>query len=398
MISEKMKGFVQNSSAIRAMFEEGKILAKEYGAENVYDFSLGNPSVEPPESVKRALIHILEEESPNYVHGYTNNSGYEDVRTYVANANNTEFGTTYKQDHVIMTNGAAGALNILFKTLLNPGDEVIAIAPFFGEYRAYVGNFDGKLAVVSADTENFQIQLGQLEAAITTKTKALIINSPNNPSGAIYSEKTLKDLSALLEQKAKEIGHPIYLVSDEPYRYLAYDGATVPFVPHFYRNTFVAYSFSKSLSLPGERIGYILVSPDMDGYEEIIFALNVANRICGFVNAPSLFQRVLPYCMKERTNIAVYEKNRNLLYNMLTEIGYECYKPAGAFYLFPKSLISDDIAFCNAGKEFRILSAPGASFACPGHFRLAYCVSEKTIENSYDSFKKLYDKFRGKNR
>lgn len=393
MISEKMKAFTQNSSVIRAMFEEGKKMSALYGAENVYDFSLGNPSVEPPQSVKDAIIKILNEETPNYVHGYTNNSGYEDVREFVANSTNKEFGTNFTFENVVMTCGAAGGLNIILKSILNPDDEVIVFAPFFGEYNAYVKNYDGKLVVVEADTETFQLNIESFKDKITEKTKAVIINTPNNPTGVVYSEETLKKLSALLCEAEEKIGHPIYLISDEPYRRLIYDGLTVPFVSKYYKNTFVAYSFSKSLSLPGERIGYIIVNSQLDGFEEMMNALNVANRIIGFVNAPSLFQRVLPYCMEEKADLETYDKNRKLLYNMLTDLGFECVKPEGAFYMFPKTLIADDKEFCNTAKEFRILSTPGSAFNCAGHFRLSYCVSTETIERSYESFKLLAKKY-----
>lgn len=394
MISEKMQYSVKNSSVIRAMFEEGKKMALQYGEENVFDFSLGNPSVEPPDSVKKAIFTILEKDSPNFVHGYTNNSGYEDVRRFIADSTNHEFKTNFSYENVIMTNGAAGGLNIIFKTLLNPGDEVIVIAPFFGEYQAYIQNYNGKLVVVPANTETFQINLSALEEKITQKTKAVIINSPNNPSGAVYSENTICSLASILEQKEAEFGTSIYLISDEPYRRLAYDQIEVPFVSQYYKNTFVAYSFSKSLSLPGERIGYVLVNTEADSFEEIMQALNVANRILGFVNAPSLFQRIIPACMEEKTDLETYDKNRNLLYSMLIDLGFSCLRPVGAFYLFPKTLISDDIAFCNAAKEFHLLTVPGTSFHCPGHFRLSYCVPTKIIERSYDSFKKLSDKYK----
>ena len=395
MISEKMKAFTANSSVIRAMFEEGKKMSALYGAENVYDFSLGNPSVEPPKSVKDAIIKILNEETPNFVHGYTNNSGYEDVRKFVADSTNAEFGTNFSFENIVMTCGAAGALNIIFKSILNPDDEVIVFAPFFGEYNAYVKNYDGKLVIVEADTETFQLNIEAFKSKINKNTKAVIINTPNNPSGVVYSEETIKKLAAVMSEAEKEIGHPIYLISDEPYRRLIYDGLTVPFVSKYYKNTFVAYSFSKSLSLPGERIGYIIVNSEIDGFEEMMNALNVANRIIGFVNAPSLFQRVLPYCMNEKTDIETYDKNRKLLYGMLKDLGFECVKPEGAFYMFPKTLIPDDKEFCNAAKEFRILSTPGSAFNCSGYFRLSYCVSTETIERSYDSFKALAKKYLG---
>ena len=395
MISERMKAFTANSSVIRAMFEEGKKMAALYGKENVYDFSLGNPSVEPPKSVKEAIIKILNNESPNFVHGYTNNSGYEDVRKYIADSTNREFGTKFDVENIVMTCGAAGALNIIFKSILNPDDEVIVFAPFFGEYNAYVKGYDGKLVIVEADTETFQLNTEAFKSKITDKTKAVIINTPNNPSGVVYSEDTLKKLSEILVEAENKIGHPIYLISDEPYRRLVYDNIEVPFVSKYYKNTFVAYSFSKSLSLPGERIGYIIANSELDGFEEMMNALNVANRITGFVNAPSLFQRVLPYCMDEKADIETYDKNRKLLYSMLTDLGFECIKPEGAFYMFPKTLIKDDVAFCNSAKEFRILSTPGSAFSCPGHFRLSYCVSTETIERSYDSFKALAKKYLG---
>lgn len=395
MISEKMKAFTANSSVIRAMFEEGKKMSALYGAENVYDFSLGNPSVEPPKSVKDAIIKILNEETPNFVHGYTNNSGYEDVRKFVADSTNAEFGTNFGFENIVMTCGAAGALNIIFKSILNPDDEVIVFAPFFGEYNAYVKNYDGKLIIVEADTETFQLNIEAFKSKINKNTKAVIINTPNNPSGVVYSEETIKKLAAVMSEAEKEIGHPIYLISDEPYRRLIYDGLTVPFVSKYYKNTFVAYSFSKSLSLPGERIGYIIVNSEIDDFEEMMNALNVANRIIGFVNAPSLFQRVLPYCMNEKTDIETYDKNRKLLYGMLKDLEFECVKPEGAFYMFPKTLIPDDKEFCNAAKEFRILSTPGSAFNCSGYFRLSYCVSTETIERSYDSFKALAKKYLG---
>lgn len=395
MISDKMKEFAAGSSAIRAMFEEGKKMAAIHGAENIYDFSLGNPSVEPPKAVKKAIIKILSEENPNFLHGYTNNSGYEDVRSTIAKKTNAEFGTHYRENNIIMTCGAAGGLNVIFKVLLNPQDEVIVFAPFFGEYNAYVKNFDGKIVVVEAETESFQINLKAFESKITNRTKAVIINTPNNPTGVVYSEKTIEELSAVLNRKQKEYGQPIYLISDEPYRYLAFDNVTVPYAANYYSNTFVGYSFSKSLSLPGERIGYIIANSEMDGFEEIMSAMNVANRILGFVNAPSLFQRVIPYCMDEKCDLALYDANRKKLYDMLTSFGFSCVKPTGAFYMFPKALIPDDKEFCNAAKEFRILIVPGSSFSCPGYFRIAYCVSSKTIENSYESFQALAKKYLG---
>ena len=288
MISEKMQGYVKNSSAIRAMFEEGKRLASIYGAENVYDFSLGNPNVPAPEAVKEAALHVLNEEDSLMVHGYMSNSGYEDVRKAVADSLNNRFGTHYDESNLVMTVGAAGGMNVIFKTLLNPGDEVIAFAPYFGEYRAYVTNYDGVLKVVSPNTETFQPNLEAFEELLTEKTKAVIVNTPNNPTGVVYSAETLRNLAEILEKKQKEYGTSIYLISDEPYRELVYGGVEVPWIPDFYWNTIVGYSFSKSLSLPGERIGYLVLPTEMDDSEAIKNAANVATRILGYVECAIL--------------------------------------------------------------------------------------------------------------
>ena len=393
MISDKMAGLVNGSSAIRAMFEEGRRLAGIYGAENVYDYSLGNPSVEPPKEVKEAIIKILNTEEPNFVHGYTSNSGFEDVREFVANHTNKKFGTHFGMENVVMTNGAAAALNITFKCILNPGDEVITFAPFFTEYKNYVASYDCILNVVPANTETFEVSFEEFEKLITPKTKAVIMNTPNNPSGIVYSEETIKRIAAVMEKKQAEYGTEIFLISDEPYRELVYDGAVVPYVSKYYKNTFVAYSFSKSLSLPGERIGYLIVNSEIDDFEKMMFALNVANRVSGFVNANSLFQRVIPMCMDCKVDIEIYNRNRIDLYNKLTELGFKCVKPQGAFYMFPQTPIEDDVAFCNAAKEYNLLLVPGSGFGCKGHMRLSYCVSHDTIVNSFPAFEKLAEKF-----
>ena len=393
MIADKMKSFVAGSSAIRGMFEEGKKMAAIYGAENVYDFSLGNPSLEPPAAVKEAVLKVLEETSPNELHGYPSNGGFEDVRLAIAQQQNRLHGTNYNEENIIMTVGAAAGLNIILKAILNPGDEVIVFAPFFGEYASYVANYDGVLVTVSPDIQTFQPNMDELEQKITKNTKALIINTPNNPTGVIYSEETLKTLSEILTKKEKEIGHPIYLISDEPYRELFYGDFKIPFVPDFYPNTIIAYSFSKSLSLPGERIGYVTIHSEADGFEELVSAMTVANRISGFVNAPTLWQKVVPYVMDTHVDVSVYKKNRDDLYAILQELGYPCVLGDGAFYLFPQSLIPDDKAFCNAAKEFRLLIVPGSSFGCPGHFRMAYCVDNATIHNAKESLKLLKEKY-----
>lgn len=389
MISEKMKELTKNSSAIRAMFEEGMRLSSIYGPENVYDFSLGNPSAPPPDTVKNAIIKLLNDKSPMAVHGYTVNSGDEEVRSFIADSENREFGLNLSAGNIILTCGAAGGLNIVLKCILNPGDEVIAFAPFFGEYRAYAKNYDGAIVSVPVETNTFQPDIEAFRAALSSKTKAVIINTPNNPSGAVYSEETIKAIADALYEKSKELGRPIYLISDEPYRKIVFDGIKIPNVSKYYKNTFVCYSFSKSLSIPGERIGYITVSSGMDGFEEMMNALNVANRVCGFVNAPSLFQMILPLCMNEKVDMSGYTKNRDELYNMLTSLGFKCFKPQGAFYIFPESPIKDDAEFCSAAKEYRILATPGSAFNCPGFFRLAFCVDEEVIYRSRESFAAL---------
>jgi aspartate aminotransferase len=396
MISSKMIGLVQNSSIIRAMFEEGKKLAAIYGAENVYDFSLGNPSVEPPKAIKNAIVDIITNENANLVHGYMSNSGYEDVRAAVAESINKKFQTSFHQENIVMTVGAAGGLNVIFKTLLNPGDEVITFAPFFGEYRNYVSNFDGELIVISPNTKDFQPKLDEFEEKITAKTKAVLVNTPNNPTGVVYSEKTIIALSDILRKKEAEYGTSIYLIADEPYRELAYDGVHVPYLTKYYKNTIVGYSFSKSLSLPGERIGYLVIPSEIDDSSDIMAAANVANRILGFVNAPSLIQRVVAKCLDAEVDITVYNRNRELLYNSLIEYGYSCVKPEGAFYLFVKAMEENDKAFAEAAKKHNILIVPGSSFGCPGYCRIAYCVDYSTIENSLPGFKKLAEEYLAK--
>ena len=394
MISEKMKVLVAGSSVTRAMFEEGNRLAKIYGRENVYDFSLGNPNVPAPEKVKTAAIDILNTVDPVKLHGYMSNAGYEEVREKIANSINKRFGMNYGMNNILMTVGAAGGLNVILKVLLNPGDEVIAFAPFFGEYRNYVSNFDGNMVVISPDTATFQPKLDEFEEKITNKTKVVIVNSPNNPSGVIYSEETFEKMAAILEKKEKEFGTSIYLVTDEPYRELAYGGIKVPYVPKFYHNTVVGYSYSKSLSLPGERIGYLVLPNELDDYEDVWAAAVVANRILGFVNAPSLQQLFLAECLDESTDISYYERNRNTLYDGLTEIGYECPSPDGAFYLFMKTPIEDDKQFCELAKKYNILVVPGSAFACPGYCRIAYCVAYETICNSLPKFKELFEEIK----
>ncbi len=390
MIADKMRDMVKNSSAIRAMFEEGNRLAKIYGAENVYDFSLGNPNVPAPQAVKDAIVELVNEEDPITLHGYTNsNAGYEDVRQAVAESLNARFDTAFTGKNIIMTVGAAGGLNVALKVLLNPGDEVITFAPYFGEYRSYTANFDGVLIAISPDTETFQPKLDEFESKITAKTKAVIVNTPNNPTGVVYSEETIEKMAAILERKQKEYGTDIYLISDEPYRELAYDGVEVPYLTKYYANTIVGYSFSKSLSLPGERIGYLLIPDEASDSESLISAACVATRILGFVNAPTLQQKMVVKCLNEKTDISYYDRNRETLYNGLTQLGFTCIKPQGAFYLFVKSPIENEKEFCEAAKKYNILIVPGSSFGCPGFVRMAYCVAYETIVNSLPKFKEL---------
>ncbi len=393
MIADKMVGFVKNSSVIRAMFEEGNRLAKIYGKENVYDFSLGNPNVPAPKEVEDAIREILAEEESTFVHGYMSNAGYEDVREQIAEHLNRLHGTNFKADNLLMTVGAAGGLNVILKTLINPGDEVIAFAPFFGEYRSYVGNYDGVLVVVPPDTETFQPNLEAFADLITAKTKAVIVNTPNNPTGVVYSEAVIRKMAAIMEEKEKEFGTSIYLISDEPYRELAYDGVEVPYLTKYYHNAIVGYSYSKSLSLPGERIGYLVMPDELDDAEDIQSAANVANRILGFVNAPSLIQRAVAKCLDAKTDVGYYDRNRKLLYESLTEMGYTCIKPEGAFYLWVKSPVPDESEFCAEAKKHNILIVPGSSFAGPGYVRIAYCVAYETIENALPGFAKVAEHY-----
>ena len=389
MIAEKMIPFVQNNSAIRTMFEEGNRLKKKYGADKVFDFSLENPSVPAPDCVREAIIDLVNSEEPAVLHGYMNNAGFEDVREVIAQSLNRRFGTSFSAKNLIMTVGAASGLNVILKTILNPGEEVIVFAPYFLEYGAYVKNYDGKLIEVSPDTDTFQPNLQELKEKITANTRAVIVNTPHNPTGVVYSEETIRALTSILEEKQREFGNVIYLISDEPYRELAYDGVKVPYLTKYYNNTVVGYSYSKSLSLPGERIGYLVIPDELEDSETVIAAAGIANRILGSVNAPSLMQKVIARCVDAEVDVAAYDRNRLALYNGLMECGFQCIKPQGAFYLFVKSPVPDEKAFCEAGKKYNILMVPGSSFACPGYVRLAYCVSHETILHSLPEFRKL---------
>lgn len=393
MVSKSMESLMKNNSVIREMFDEGKRLEKIYGEENVFDFSIGNPNVTTPNEIKENIIRILNDENPLDIHGYMNNSGYFSVRENIANHLTKTKGVPLEDKNIIMTCGAAGGLNIILKTLINPEDEVIILAPYFGEYINYINNYSGKTVIVSCEEDTFEPNLDELKRKITDRTKAIIINSPNNPSGIIYSEETIKAISNILIETSKKLGSTIYLISDEPYREIVYDGATVPYILKYYKNSLIVYSYSKSLSLPGERIGYIVVNPELDYLSELLSALNIANRVLGFVNAPSLFQKVVSMSLDLEVNVDIYKKNRDLLYNHLTNLGFECLKPQGAFYLFPKSPIKDDKKFCNELKKFNILAVPGSVFGCDGYFRLSYCISYEKIKKSLKAFEKVAELF-----
>lgn len=393
MISDKMKKLLENNSIIREMFEEGKKLKKIYGEENVYDFSLGNPNIPAPPKINDTIIKIVENEDSYILHGYMSNSGFEDVRKKIADSINEKFFTNFNFSNIIMTVGAASGLNIVLKSILNPNDEVITIAPYFSEYNNYIQNYDGIVVPVKANENNFMPNLELFEKSINSKTKAVIINTPNNPTGVIYTEEIIKNIAEIMERKQKEYNTQIYLISDEPYRELVYDDTKVPYVTKYYNNTFIVYSYSKSLSLAGERIGYVLVSNEMDDSQNMIEAITISNRIIGCVNAPSLMQKVVAECLDESINVEEYKKNRDLLYEIVTNSGFECVKPQGAFYLFVKTPIKDDKEFCKIAKKYNLLFVPASSFAYPGYVRIAYCVSYDIIKRSKDAFLKLGQEF-----
>ncbi len=390
MFSERIVGSLSGGSAIRAMFEQGNILKKKYGAENVYDFALGNPDPEPPASVIEDLKKYASEPG---IHKYMPNAGYPDVREKIAAYMKKETGVDFASNNIIMVTGAAAGLSITMDSLLNPGDEVIVIAPFFGEYRGYVSNFGGKIVSVPSIPGTFQLDVPAIEKAITDKTKAIILNSPNNPSGAVYTKESLVALNVVLEDAQKKTGNVIYVVSDEPYVKIAYDGVKVPAISAIFKNSIVVNSFSKSLALPGERIGYVAVNPAIEGADILMDAMIFCNRTLGFVNAPGLFQKVVADHLYDVAGLEAYKERRDALYEILIETGYECEKPQGAFYLFPKAPIADDVAFCNRAINHRLVLVSGTGFGYPGYFRLAYCVSMDTIKNSKESFAALRKEF-----
>ena len=387
--NEKAYSLGSKRSIIREIFEYSKVRASEIGAENVYDFSLGNPSVEPPKEVENALKELLQTENSVLLHGYTSAQGDLKVRTAISNKINADFNLNLSPNNIYMTCGAAASLSICLKAVVNSGDECIVFAPFFTEYRVFIENAGGKLISSMPESDSFQVDILDFESKITPKTKAVIINSPNNPSGVVYSEQTIKKVCDVLEKKQREYNKVIYLIADEPYRELVYDNVNVPYLMNYYKNTLVCYSFSKSLSLPGERIGYIAVNPEMQDSEKVYLAVCGAGRSLGYVCAPSLFQQVIAKCLDAKVNIDAYKKNRDLLYNNLVKYGFKCVKPDGAFYLFVKSPDKDATSFYLKAKAREILVVPCDDFGVEGYVRIAYCVDYKRIENSLPHFEEL---------
>ena len=393
-INEKAYALGSKRSIIREIFEFGKKRAAEIGAENVFDFSLGNPSVEPPQEVTQAIKELLETQNSVSLHGYTSAQGDAGTRAAVADSINKRFNLSLTPDNIYMTCGAAASLTISLKAILKPGEECIVFAPFFTEYRVFIENAGGKVVVSKPQEKDLQIDLRDFESRINENTRAVIINSPNNPSGVVYSEKVIKELCAVLTKKEKEYGQTIYLISDEPYRELVYGGVKVPYLMNYYDDTLVCYSYSKALSLPGERIGYIAVSPAMKGSKEVYLAVCGAGRMLGYVCAPSLFQQVIRRCVDAKVNIAAYKENRDILYNALVGFGYDCVKPDGAFYLFVRALGGDAVKFYEKAREKDILLVPCDDFGVEGYVRIAYCVEKDRIERSLPKFKKLIEEYK----
>ena len=388
-ISGVIKESIEKSSWIRKMFEEGAKLKSQFGAENVFDFSLGNPDVEPPADFFKVLQKLAVEKTPG-VHGYMPNAGFPGVRDSIAEKISAQHAVKLDKETIIMTCGAAGGMNVVMKTILDPGDEVIVIKPYFAEYGFYISNHQGKMIEVDSG-ENFSLDPEKVKQAVTSRTRAVIINSPNNPTGKIYSEKEIEALAVVLKKSANS--RPVFLIADEPYREIVYDGRPVSPVLSKYNNSFVINPYSKSLSLPGERIGFIAVNPQMEGHSLIMAGLNLCNRILGFVNAPALMQRIVAQLNNASVDVESYKKRRDMLINGLKDAGYEFNNPDGAFYLFCKAPGGDDVAFVRHLQTFNILAVPGTGFGGPGYFRLAYCVSEKTITNSIPKFKEAIKNF-----
>lgn len=392
MISETMCRLGKHKSVIREIFEYSKERAAEIGAENVFDFSLGNPNVPAPDSVKDTIRKLLDEKDDLYLHGYTSAQGDADTRQAVAEDLNRRYGTHFHADNFYMTCGAAASLKICLTALTVPGDEFLTFAPYFPEYQVFVETAGASFRPVQTEEGTFQIDFEKLEAALTEHTKGILVNSPNNPSGVIFPEAAVQKLAELLREKSEAYGHPIYLIADEPYRELAY-GKDVPYLTKYYDNTLVCYSYSKSLSLPGERIGYILVPDELEDCQDMYAAVCGAGRALGYVCAPSLFQHVIAACAGQVSDLGVYRENRELLYGSLTEYGYECVYPDGAFYLFVKALEEDANAFCERAKKYELLLVPGDDFGAPGYVRIAYCVTTHQIRRSLPAFRALAEEY-----
>lgn len=388
-MNRRMYGLGSKRSVIREIFEFGKQRAAEVGAENVYDFSLGNPSVAPPQAVEDAIEDLLRGKDMTALHGYTSAPGDLATREAIAGHIRETFGVPADAGHIYMTCGAAASLTISLSAICNAGDEVITFAPYFTEYKVFAETAGASLIALPSDPDTFQIDFSALEGAISPKTAAVLVNSPNNPSGVVYGRETVEKLAALLAEKSAEYGHTIYLISDEPYRELVYGGVEVPYLPAYYKDTLVCYSYSKSLSLPGERIGYIFVSPQAKDAGELYLAVCGAGRALGYVCAPSLFQKVIARCQGMTSDVSVYEKNRNTLLSALTAYGFKCVRPDGAFYLFVRSPEPDANAFCERAKQYDLLLVPGDDFGCKGYVRIAYCVSPAMIARSLPAFEKL---------
>ncbi len=393
MVSERMKGLGNARSVIRELFEYGKLRAAQVGAENVFDFSIGNPSVPAPAAVNEQAIRLLREQ-PEQIHCYTSAQGDAGARQRFADSLNRRFGASYTANELYLTVGAAASLCCVFNGLTCPGDEFIVFAPYFPEYKVFIEGAGAKMVMIPPEIESFQIDFDAFERAVTPHTKGVVVNSPNNPSGVVYSRQTLERLAEVLTRKSREYGHPIYLVSDEPYREIVYGGVKVEWIPHLYRDTIVCYSFSKSLSLPGERLGYVLVPAGVTGSGDVYAAVAGAGRSLGYVNAPSLFQQVTSLCCDMTADIGVYEENAKLLVRALREMGYHVVEPNGAFYLFPRSLEPDDGAFSQRAKEHDLLIVPGSGFGAPGHVRISYCVPTERIRRALPRFQALADSYR----
>lgn len=393
MVSERMKGLGTARSVIRELFEYGKVRAAEVGAENVFDFSIGNPSVPAPSAVNETAIRLLQEQ-PDLIHAYTSAQGAVDARERFADSLNRRFDARCTPDRLYLTVGAAASLCCVFNGLTCPGDEFVVFAPYFPEYKVFIEGAGAKMVLIPPEIEGFQIDFDAFEKALSPNTKGVLVNSPNNPSGVVYSRATLERLAAILTEKSKEFGHPIYLISDEPYREIVYAGFEVPWVPHIYRDTIVCYSFSKSLSLPGERIGYVFVPKEAAEGDDVYAAVAGAGRSLGYVNAPSLFQQVTSLCCDMTADLKIYEENAKLFVSALREMGYHVVEPGGAFYLFPRSLEPDDMAFSERAKKLDLLIVPGAGFGAPGHVRISYCVQTDTIRRALPKFQALADSYK----